>query len=297
MNFQNIPDSITKRVSEACRLADDGFATKQAKKECMSLLGYAYEKLRDELHKPYLQMEEADRTDKQTEAYYDLPFSLAHVRQKHIDTYLSLFPEVAEQIRYLDFLANLRATYNGIEVQPKEKKEPTEVVTKRGFRIPYREVKKVLEEFEFSLASLDAEMIAKEIEEALLAYDRVEEVRAAGRGQDDAKSYLRRKIEAAGGKTMHDLFLGRSKPQVMEEVTRRMKAVIAARNYRLALKILEVAEGAQDIKAKYHQTRDGFNGFYYIEGNGKTWTVKIETILAGGHSIQRLHHRVLVKPN
>lgn len=94
----------------------------------------------------------------------------------------------------------------------------------------------------------------------------------------------------AGGKTWYQLFAYSNKSGIEEFVRKNAKAVVAKRNAKIAAK-LTAAGVTEVVTASVDYCTDGFNGLFTVNGNR---TVRIESIVAGGYNIQRLHQRVLI---
>jgi hypothetical protein len=95
----------------------------------------------------------------------------------------------------------------------------------------------------------------------------------------------------AGGKTWYNLFYGRNRVMIEEVVRKNAKTIADKRNAKITKKLLD--SGVTEVtSAEVSYCVDGFNGVFKFNGNR---SVMIESILAGGHSVQRLHQRVLVK--
>ena len=98
-------------------------------------------------------------------------------------------------------------------------------------------------------------------------------------------------FDICGGKTWYGVFNGSSNAAIEEFARKNAQSRAAKRNAKIAAK-LATAGVTEVIDAKVGYCRDGFNGWWRINGDR---IVSIESIMVGGHNIQRLHQRVLVK--
>ena len=103
-------------------------------------------------------------------------------------------------------------------------------------------------------------------------------------------AYYEGLFAAAGGKTWYNLFYGRNRPMIEEAVRKAARSTAAKRNHKIADKLQK--KGVEEVlEASVVYCTDGFRGVFKINGDK---FVTIESILAGGYNIQRLHQRVLV---
>lgn len=123
---------------------------------------------------------------------------------------------------------------------------------------------------------------------ALRAFEATDEARALGKLGAWGGIYEKR-FEICGGKTWFQLFSTASDDEIVTTMQKKAKHVAEARNAKIATK-LEKAGVTEVLQAEAVFILDGFRGVYKV--NGERF-VEIQSIVAGGYNVQRLHQRVL----
>tara|TARA_B100001093_G_C26070770_1_gene694398 strand:+ start:45 stop:515 length:471 start_codon:yes stop_codon:yes gene_type:complete len=144
---------------------------------------------------------------------------------------------------------------------------------------------------------IDAEMLERNLAwavEALIAFKNVEMESGAGVNFFDAHTAkVNKRLEIVGSKAMYAIFEYGNAEYVAEKITKLTNNIIKNRNARIVAKLKK--KGIEEIPS-FEILWNGSNGDGRFEAGEHT--VHIETILAGGYNIQRLHQRTLchVKP-
>lgn len=110
----------------------------------------------------------------------------------------------------------------------------------------------------------------------------------------DTYKYYARLFAIAGGKTWYNALGTVYNDRVEAFIVKNCKATAEKRNAMIARK-LEKAGVTAVSSTTYTRTKDGFNGAFEVETDAGNKMVAIDTIYAGGHNVQCLHLRVLVK--
>jgi len=157
-------------------------------------------------------------------------------------------------------------------------------------------VTKIMESLHSFFAEQDAQVAASDIAWALERAEAVREFKRSPEATELRKKgafggYYPKIFAIAGGKTWFNAFEGRSNQMISEFMAKNSKAVAEKRNAKIAVQLVKLGVASVD-SAEVSYCKDGFNGVFKI--NGERF-VKIESILAGGHTVQRLHQRVLVR--
>ena len=163
--------------------------------------------------------------------------------------------------------------------------------------IPAGAIATIIESLNKVLAPLDAANLercqewAKARCQALVDFNKSDEAKALS---GNSWALYRARFGICGGKTWWNVFNGGYHQGVRGFIIKNCAAGVEKRNYKIAAKLADASVTAVHSEV-FTSTSDGFDGMFEVDTDKGQKLVTIRTIYAGGHNIQCLHVRVLVK--
>jgi len=158
-------------------------------------------------------------------------------------------------------------------------------------------ITKIVAKLNEVFATMDSEVLEASQEWAKGRVQAIREFKASEEGQalrHDQWAYYGKLHAIAGGKTWYNVFEGRNAAMIEAFVTKNCKVIADKRNASIAIK-LDKAGVTEVLNEEFTHTHDGFDGVFIVNTDAGKKRVTINAIRAGGHNVQCLHLRVLVK--
>lgn len=298
-------DKALLSIEKAKEALEYGFHTKADQKKAYDHARKAYELASRDIQDRVLNLPKNEVNSHHEYIYWNIPEFHVY-KKKHEEFIIQAFPDALDS---MDIINQSTALRDAIKCLPIVAKKPMSDVQKKAtekLRVIIPDFNDdalvgihdaMMEQLKTVLASVDRDTLEDFMQWALSRRKDVLDFKndVESKGIDaNSKETLRILYSKAGGQQWY-LILSQKHENLLKAYIRKVhESTIEKRNSTISVKLIEA--GASEItSSELARSSDGFNGTFSINTDSGKKTVHIQTIMAGGYNIQKLHYRVLTR--